>query len=351
MTQKQTTVRRAYKFRAYPVGRTSRKAKRAMRTCGAIWNAAVGERWGRYHESQKNDDVKPVRGSYEQYHLVRKREHPEYAHMDAQSMQDVLVKVDGSFKSYWALKKKDPDAKPPKIKKELWHYKVLVFRQSGWRLEGNRLVLSRIGEFKLKLHRPFAGRIKTVTVSRSYNKWYVVFSCDEVPTCALPDTGKSVKIFFADGCFLYDNNGRLVHHPQFYFSQISRLRVLSRALSRKQKGSKNRDKARTIFRRFHAAIKDRRSHFLWSLANDYVAKYDVIDIPSLPLKRMIQHAATGIYAMRLCDSAYALFVDMLRCKAEEYGRKITEYDSDKLFDIQKITGPCRAMSHKVVAIQ
>ncbi len=344
-------MRRAYKFRAYPISKASRLATRCMRTCGHVRNAAINERWERYNASQADEAVKPVNGYYEQYSLIRKREHPEYAHMDAQAMQDVLVKVDGGFKSFWALKKKGfTEAMPPK-ERDPRHYRTLVYRQNRWKLLGDRIYLPRAGEFRVKRHRNIVGRIKTVTLSRSYNKWYVVFSCDEVPTCALPGTGKSVKIFFADRCFLYDSNGRLVHHPQFYFKQISRLRVLSRALSRKQKGSKNRAKARTILRRFHEAIKERRAHFLWSLANDYVAKYDVIDIPSLPLKRMIQHAATGTYAMRLCDSAYAVFADMLRCKAEEYGRHITEYDSQKLFEIQKIMGSCRAVPGKVVAIQ
>jgi len=344
-------MRRAYKFRAFPIGKASRLARRCMRTCGAIRNAAINERWARYNASQSDETVKPVRGHYEQYALIRKKDHPEYAHMDAQAMQDVLVKVDGGFKSFWALKKKGfAEAMPPE-ERNPQHYRTLVYRQNRWKLLGDRIYLPRVGQFRIKQHRPIAGRIKTVTVSRSYNKWYVVFSCDDVPTCALPDTGKSIKLFFADNCFLYDSDGRLVHHPQFYFTCLRKLRRLGRCLSRKQKGSRNRHKARKILRNFHASIKARRAEFLWSLANDYVAKYDVIDIPSLPLKRMIQHAATGIYAMRLCDSAYAIFADMLRCKAEEYGRKITEYDSDKLFDIQKITGPCRAMSHKIAAIQ
>lgn len=344
-------MRRAYKFRASPIGKASCLAKRCMRTCGDIRNAAINERWERYNASQADETVKPVRGHYEQYALIRKKDHPEYAHMDAQAMQDVLVKVDGGFKSFWALKKKGfAEAMPPK-EREPRHYRTLVYRQNRWKLLGNRICLPFVGEFRMKRHRAIGGRIKTVTLSRSYNKWYVVFSCDEVPVHVLPETGESVKLFFSDGCFLYDSAGRLVHHPQFYQRDISRLRVLSRALTRKQKGSKNRAKARTVLRRFHEAIKARRAHFLWSLANDYVAKYDVIDIPSLPLKRMIQHAATGTYAMRLCDSAYALFADMLRCKAEEFGRNITEYDSDKLFEIQKLMGSCRAVSHKVVAVQ
>jgi putative transposase len=289
----------AYKFRAYPKIGTQKRAIRTMLKMAEIWNAGLKERQDSFAASKENPEVKPINSYFKQYHLIRKREHPEFAGLDAQSMQDVLVKLDGSYKSFFQLIKKDPMARPPK---EKHIHPVLVYRQSGWKIEGNVLIVRNIGEFKMRMHRPMTGTIKTVTVRVKNRKWFVCFSC-ELPDIQVPQKqGKEVTIRFEPDCFLTDGN-RIVKHPEFYFKSIEKLRRLSRSLSRKQKGSKNRKRAKYLLAKHHEHIAAKRLYWLHDLANWYVSKYAVINLPKMPLKEKIMHATTSATARRLCDAA------------------------------------------------
>jgi len=49
---------------------------------------------------------------------------------------------------------------------------------AGWKLDGDRLRLSKIGSIKVKLHRPIEGKIKTTTIKREGEQWYVTFTCE-----------------------------------------------------------------------------------------------------------------------------------------------------------------------------
>lgn len=311
----------AYKFRCYPKIGVQKRAIRTMLKMAEIWNNGLKERLDSFAASKENPDVKPINSYFKQYHLIRKREHPEYADLDAQSMQDVLVKLDGSYKSFFNLIKKDPTARPPKEKN---FHPVLVYRQSGWKLNDNMLSLRNIGDFKMRMHRPVTGTIKTVTVRVKNRKWYVCFSCELPDMVVPPKTGESVSIRFKAGHFLSDGN-RVVKHPEFYFSSIDKLRRLSRALSRKKKGSKNRRRAKYLLHKHHEYIAAKRLYFLNEIANWYVEKYAVINLPKLPLKDKIMHATTSRTAMRLCDAAYGIFCGLVKQKAEKNGVTVNEY--------------------------
>ena len=140
-----------------------------------------------------------------------------------------------------------------------------------------------------------------------------------------PASQREVRITFEDHIFLRDSQGNVIEQPQFYFSDIGELRRLSRSLSRKRAGSRNRWKAKKILRDWHERIANRRRAFLWQIANAYAGVYDTIYIPEMPLKERIMHATTSRQAMKLCDAAYGIFAGMLKQKAEENGAKVVEY--------------------------
>jgi len=188
--------RKSFKYRCYPNKGTKKRAYLAMLVMGEVWSNATAQRskaWfaqqdalykakqtaGRELTAEERKEVQAqstIPSFYDQYSLIRKREHPQYAKYDAQSLQNVLHKVDGSFKSFYALRKNgQPNAMPPN-QKRLHH--CLTYRQSGWRIEGNILYLKHIGRFRIRLHRPIQGKIKTVSVTQKNGKWYVSFSCE-----------------------------------------------------------------------------------------------------------------------------------------------------------------------------
>ncbi|MCF7796003.1 transposase [Patescibacteria group bacterium] len=313
-------VRRSYKFRAYPNKGTEKRLKKTMEIYAEIWNKALEERKQNYEARKKDKDIKPIT-QWSQYHLIRKKDHPEFKNLNAQSMQYVLVQLDSSYKSFFNKIKKDKSARPPKIKKRL---NALTYGSNGWKLIGNILLIN-IGKLRIRLHRPVEGKIKTVTIRLKNNKWYVSFSIIKPLYNIVCNKNKKVKIDFPDYLFLEDSYGNKIKHPEFYFNEINELRRLSRALSRKEKGSKNYKKAKYTLHKWHEKISNKRKYFLWEIANKYTKEYDKIEVPKVPLKKKIEQATNSRAAQRLCDAAYGIFVETLHQKAEENQCNIIEY--------------------------
>ena len=59
-----------------------------------------------------------------------------------------------------------------------------------WLPEQRRVYLQGVGQVKVHLHRPVAGRVKTIQIKREGRRWMLVLSCDDVPTNPLPATGR-----------------------------------------------------------------------------------------------------------------------------------------------------------------
>jgi putative transposase len=124
---------------------------------------------------------------------------------------------------------------------------------------------------------------------------------------------------------LKDSDGRRVNQPNFYADEIKELRRLSRSLSRKKEGSRNRAKSKYRLFKWHRHISEKRKQFLWTMANFYTNSYGIIRIPKMPLKEKIMHATTSKKAQKLCDAAYGIFCSFIKFKASEKGVIVEEY--------------------------
>ena len=342
-------VRRTYKYRAYLNRGTCRRARNAMRRAATpVWNACVAEREAvrnAYRARCKEVGAeRPMERrviakefdwptAYDQYKHCRKRDHPEYALYHAKMLECVVAKVDGSEKSFLALwQKGDHDARPPKKTKM---HRCLTWRCSGWKIDGHHVSFAGVGRVRMRLHRPIDGRVKTASLTCEHGKWYVHFSVElDEPRKQRRGHG-AVTVQFPDGrVFLTDNHGRIVRQPEFYQGNLPAVRRLSRALSRKQAGSRNRRKAKKTLARHHAKIARRRRYFLWGLANEYARQYRKITVMVRPVKPRIQYDLTSDIARDLCDGAYAMFMIMLKQECQEDGtdlilKETKKWQSDK----------------------
>jgi len=176
--QKENIIRKTFLYRAYLNISSHKKARRLMLAYADIWNKAIRQRQESYEASKKDSNIKPVNSNYAQYSLIRKSDHPEYKNYYIKSMECILAKLDGSYKSFFKLVKKDPKARPPG---EMGFYPRVTYRCSGWKPRipnTNRVWLSGIGWIRFKRHRPIEGIVKTVELTRKNGKYYIGFSCE-----------------------------------------------------------------------------------------------------------------------------------------------------------------------------
>jgi putative transposase len=236
------------------------------------------------------------------------------------SCQDVLRRVDKTFQDFFRRIKKGQKAGYPRFKPQSrFHSYTFPAYGNGCKLrENKKLYIMGVGELKVKLHRPVAGRIKTVTLKREGGLWYVCFSAEAPLPSPLPATGEMTGIDVGVSSFAVLSNGTAIRNPRYYQTAQMRLRRVQRKVCRRKKTSNRRKKAVQHLARVHQHIKNQRSDFHHQVSHNLIKQYDVIVLEHLNINGLTR----GRLAKSLTDVGWGRFLSMLSYKAAEAGREI-----------------------------
>jgi putative transposase len=178
-------------------------------------------------------------------------------------------------------------------------------------------------DIKIVLHRPFEGKIKTTTISKTPTGKYfasiLVEVNEEIPTKAPIDENKAVGIDIGIKTFAVLSDGLSIENPRNLKRSLKRLKQRQRALSRKKKGSNNRNKAKVELAIVHEKVTNQRLDFLHKTSKVIVQNYDTICLEALTAKNMMKNHKL---AQALSDISIGKFNDLLEYKAEWYGKNI-----------------------------
>jgi putative transposase len=212
----------------------------------------------------------------------------------------------------------------------------------GVQVKGNRVYLPKIGWVKFRKSREIEGKIKQTTILKEGDKWYICFCCEiekEAPRVVI-DPKKSVGIdlglkHFATLAIGEKNHLVTIENPKYLRKRLKKLEFLSRALSKKEKGGKNRFKARKKLSLFHCHVRNLRLDFFNKLALTIVKSHDIIGVETMTIKGMLQGLKK--LARAISDVGWGMFVQCLKNKAEEYGKT--------LFEVSSLLGSTRLCSN------
>lgn len=307
-------MRKSFQYKAKLSPSAERNAFAWLNLCRQLYNTALEQRIDAYKRLGKG--ISRYTQDKELPNL--KIELPEYKNIDAQTLQDVLEKLDKTYQSFFRRLKQGKKAGFPRFKGRD-RYNSFKLKQTSWSLIGNKLAIRNIGTLKLFLSRPILGDIKTVTVKYTSNGWFVSFSCDNVPRNVLPPTDKEIGIDVGLKVFLADSDGNFVENPRFFRGSAKELKCKQRSLSRKKLRSKRRQKAKRQAQRVHEKVKNQRADFVRKLAKEYVDSNGVIYVEALKIVNMVKNK---YLSKSISDASWNMFRQWLTFKAEEAGREV-----------------------------
>jgi putative transposase len=162
-----------------------------------------------------------------------------------------------------------------------WHSFTYNEYGNGAQLANGSLVLRKIGRLAVRWSHPVEGTIKTVTVSKEADGWYVCCSCADVPTQPLPLTGRETGIDVGLKVFLITADGDAVENPRHYRKAERALKKSQRRVSRRKQGSKRRHKAVQVLAKTHLHVRRQRADFHHKTALTLVRAYDTISFEAM----------------------------------------------------------------------
>jgi len=299
------------KFRMYPSKTIQQKLNEQLELCRWLYNRLLEELNRAKSEGRKITKIET------QTLIVKlKMEKPELKKVYSKVLQMVNYQLWSNIIALSRLKKNGKKVGRLRFKGRGW-FKTMNYNQSGFKLKEKKLILSTIGEIPIKLHREIDGKIKGVIIKREGSgKWHAIFQVEGAPNL-LPKTSKNVGIDVGLKHFLTDSEGRQIGNPRFYQKSVQRVRIEHQRLSRKKKGSRNRERQRIRLARTYEKLINQRDDFLHKLSRFYVNNYDLIAVENLNIKGMVKnHNLAG----KILDASWGKFLLMLSYKAERAGR-------------------------------
>ena len=332
-------MKKTFKYRMYTNRETTNKAYNWLELCRKLYNNCLEERIRTYKESGKgitcNSQMLKLKSL--------KQEHPEYKEVGSQVLQDVLQRLDLAYKHFFRRVKNGDKPGFPRFK-GYNRYHSFTLKQTGWKLEGKYLTIKNTGIFKIKLSRPIEGTIKTITIKRSPgNKWFVYFSCDNVPDKPLLYTEKEIGLDMGCENFITTSLGNKIENPRFINKSQSLLTFRQQRLARRKKGSNRRKKARILVAKAHEKTYNQRRDFHFKIANQLIKQFGIIYIENL-------HSwITNRWLNRsMRDVAWFGFFGILCFKAAEAGRQIIKVSAK---NTSQICSSCGSIVKKDLSIR
>ena len=183
--------------------------------------------------------------------------------------------------------------------------------------------LPKIGEIKAVLHRKFEGELKTATVSRTCKGHYyisiLVEDGKEPPEKQEFSESTTVGIDVGIKDFAVLSTGEKIENPKYLKNSLQRLKLLQKRVSRKQKGSKNRAKAKQRLAALHDKITNQRNDFQNKLSFRLVSENQAVALETLNVKGMVKNHHL---AQSITDSAWSSFVTKLEYKAQWFAKTV-----------------------------
>ena len=322
---------RAYRYRFYPTPEQETLLRRTLGCVRLVYNKALDARTKGWYERQERisytETSSMLTGWKKEEDLFFLNE------VSCVPLQQGLRHLQTAFTNFFAGRTKYPNFKKKR------NGGSAEFTKSAFKWRNSQIYLAKCQEplpIRWSRQLPANCNPSTVTVSLDpSNRWHISIRFNDHRDLSLPPTSNQIGFDLGITSLITTSNGDQITNPKHFKKLKKKLAKYQKALSRKQKGSNNRSKARLKVARIHAKIKDSRRDFTHKLTTKLVKENQLIAFEDLAVKNLVKNHKL---AQVISDANWAEIIRQVKYKSEWYDRKAVLID--RWFPSSKLCSVC-----------
>ncbi|KGF73550.1 transposase [Neosynechococcus sphagnicola sy1] len=324
-------MEKAYRYRFYPTAEQESLLRRTMGCVRLVYNRALAARTEAWYERQERIDYIQTSAMLTE---CKKQDDLQFLNeVSCVPLQQGLRHLQTAYKNFF-----DGRAKYPNFKKKR-HGGSAEFTKSAFKWKDGQVYLAKCNQpLLIRWSRQLPEGVEPSTITLKLDpsgRWFASLRIDDPTNQVLEPVDQAVGLDVGISSLVTLSTGEQVANPKAFGKHYQRLRKAQKSLSRKQKGSRNRDKACLKAARIQAKISDSRKDHLHKLTTRLVRENQTIAVEDLAVKNMVQNHCL---ARAISDAAWGELVRQLEYKAKWYGRDLVKIN--RWFPSSKRCGNC-----------
>ncbi len=323
----------SHKIRLDPNNQQATYLAKSAGTARFAYNWALAE-WQTQYAAWKEDNTQPKPNQMSlrrQLNAIKREQFPWMLEVTKNAPQMAIIQLGQAFNNFFAGR-----AKYPKFKKKGQSRDSFTLTNDQFSLDGCRIRIPNLGLVRMRETLRFSGKILSATISRTADQWFASITVDTDQNHLPPAENQGVVgVDLGVSALATLSTGEKVVGAKPHKALLSRLKRLSRSLSRKVKGSANRHKAKQKLAKLHARIANIRQDSLHKLTTDLTRRFHTIGIEDLKVSGMVKnhHLSRAI-----SDMGFFEFRRQLEYKAAMRGGIVLI--ADRFFASSKTCSAC-----------
>lgn len=322
---------RAIKIKLYPNKQQEQTINKLLGCYRFVYNHMLALKQQEYNENKINLSLKELSKYF--HNTLRKDEKYSWlkeqnTHVMTRPIRQLLTAYDRFFKLHTGF----PKFKSKKDRQSALFPLEAISKRNTFETKHITLITSlknikfRCSDLYFKRLRTYKSNIRNATISKTKSGNYFLSILIDIPQDEIvkfKQTGESVGIDLGVKDFVITSDGEVFENKHFFKKQEDKIKKLQRQLSRKVKGSNNRDKARIKLAKAHERLVNQRENYIHSVVNELLKYYDTICMEDLNVSGMLKNRNL---AKAIQEVGFFRFKSVLLDKSLNNGKRVVFVD-------------------------
>jgi putative transposase len=324
-------MEKAYSYRFYPTTEQESLLRRTLGCVRLVYNRALAVRTEAWYQRQERVGYVQTSALLTEW---KKQDDLQFLNeVSCVPLQQSLRHLQSAFSNFFAGR-----AQYPNFKKKR-NGGSAEFTKSAFKWKDGKVFLAKCLEpLNIRWSRRLPKSVEPSTVTVRLNpagQWYISIRFDDPRDLTLRPVSQSVGLDAGISSLITLSTGEKIANPKHFDHYYKQLRRAQKSLNRKQKGSRNREKARLEVARIYQKISNARKDHLHKLTTRLIRENQTIAVESLAVKNMVKNHKL---ARSISDAGWGELVRQLEYKAQWYGRTLVKIE--RWFPSSKRCGNC-----------